>query len=116
MLFFHLFNFITTFCESNQLTIIYCDTDVFVQNLMIDEADEAMPGQQASRKRSQQEMPTSPRPSKRKPGQYVTVCKLIILNGEFKLSWHLAASLKQGMVFGKNGIQIIGQQNLNKIK
>ena len=41
-----------------------------VQNLMIDEADEAMPGQQSSRKRSAAESPSSPRPNKRKPGKF----------------------------------------------
>lgn len=41
---------------------------ISVQNLMIDEADEAMPGQQSSRKRSSSESPASPRPNKRKPG------------------------------------------------
>ena len=41
-----------------------------VQNLMIDEADEAMPGQQTSRKRSAAESPSSPRPNKRKPGTF----------------------------------------------
>jgi len=41
-----------------------------VQNLMIDEADEAMPGQQSSRKRSAAESPSSPRPNKRKPGTF----------------------------------------------
>jgi len=44
-----------------------------LQNLMIDEADEAMPGQQSSRKRSAAESPSSPRPNKRKPG---TFCSL----------------------------------------
>ena len=37
---------------------------------MIDEADEAMPGQQSSRKRSAAESPSSPRPNKRKPGMF----------------------------------------------
>ena len=41
-----------------------------LQNLMIDEADEAMPGQQSSRKRPAAESPSSPRPNKRKPGTF----------------------------------------------
>jgi len=41
-----------------------------LQNLMIDEADEAMPGQQSSRKRSAAESPSCPRPNKRKPGKF----------------------------------------------
>ena len=39
-----------------------------LQNLMIDEADEAMPGQQSSRKRNASETPSSPGPKRRKPG------------------------------------------------
>jgi integrator complex subunit 6 len=38
------------------------------KNIMIDEADEAMPGQQTSRKRMAAESSASPRPNKRKPG------------------------------------------------
>jgi len=43
---------------------------LYLQNLMIDEADEAMPGQQSSRKRTCSESPSSPRPNKRKPGMF----------------------------------------------
>lgn len=47
-----------------------------MQNLMIDEADEAMPGQQAksAQKRQADTPPPSPRPNKRKPG--MPFCRL----------------------------------------
>lgn len=41
-----------------------------IQNIMIDEADEAMPGQPTGRKRPAPDSPaSSPRPNKRKPGE-----------------------------------------------
>jgi len=48
---------------------------------MIDEADEAMPGQQSSRKRPAAESPSSPRPNKRKPGllKWLTVNPSVVL-------------------------------------
>lgn len=56
--------------------VVFCG----VQNLMIDEADEAMPGQQSSRKRSSSESPASPRPNKRKPGVFAMICSLHFYN------------------------------------